>query len=598
MEYEPSTIISEVKKGLNKHDKDVLIATKREGQWVKTGREEFTTNIKKLALGLYELGVRRGDKVSLHSENSAEWLMCDQAILSLGAVNVPIYTTQPADQIKYILDDSGAKVHIVSNDQLFEETRSIRDTIENVETYISIFESGHDEVRNLDEIIQLGAQKDEEDPQLFEQLRGQVDPHDLATLIYTSGTTGAPKGVMLTHNNIASNVQASLERVPFDTTVREHEQMLSYLPLSHVFERMMTYLYLRLGYPIYYIEDIEEIREDLKEVEPHYFATVPRLLEKIHTGAKVKGQEMSGLKKRLYYWAINRAEEFDPENPPSGLEAIKHKIADKLVYSKIRPLFGRHLAGMVSGGGALSSTIFRFMNAVGVDCRQGYGLTETSPVLSVQDDDHLMPGSSGAPLSNVDIKIAEDGEILAKGPNVMEGYYNNEEKTKEVFTEDGWFKTGDIGKLERGNLCITDRKKSVFKLSTGKYIAPQIIQNLLTESGYIDQAVVIGYKRKFCSALIVPSLENIKKHFGNRDIGSLDDIKDNPKVREVIQKEVDKVNVNLSPWETVKKFVLLSKPFTIESGELTPTHKIKRSDIKENYADVIDKIYEDADEEE
>lgn len=598
MKYDPSTIISEVDKGLNKHDKDVLVATKRDGQWIKTGREEFIANVKKLALGLYELGVRRGDKVSLHSENSAEWLMCDQAILSLGAVNVPIYTTQPADQIKYILDDSGAKVHIASNDQLFADTWSVRDNIEKVETYISIFGSEHDEVRDLDDILQLGVQKDEEDPQLFEQLKAEVDPEDLATLIYTSGTTGAPKGVMLTHNNIASNVQASLERVPFDAIVREHERMLSYLPLSHVFERMMTYLYLRLGYPIYYIEDVEEIREDLKEVEPHYFATVPRLLEKIHTGAKVKGQEMSGLKKQLYYWAINRAEEFDPENPPSGLDAIKHKIADKLVYSQIRLLFGEYLAGMVSGGGALSPTIFRFMNAIGVDCRQGYGLTETSPVLSVQDDDHLMPGSSGAPLSNVDIKIAEDGEILAKGPNVMEGYYNNEEKTKEVFTEDGWFKTGDIGKLERGNLCITDRKKSVFKLSTGKYIAPQIIQNRLTESGYIDQAVVIGYKRKFCSALIVPSLENIKKHFGDQNVGSLDELNNNPEVRKVVQEEVDKVNVNLSPWETVKKFVLLPKPFTIESGELTPTHKVKRSAVQEKYADEIENIYEEAGEEE
>lgn len=596
MKYDPTTIFSEVDKGLHKHDKNVLIATKRNGKWIETGNKEFREKVRNFALGLYELGVRKGDRITLHAENSAEWLICDQAILSIGAVNVPIYTTQPGDQIKYIIDNSEASVHIVSNDDLFAETKPIMEEVEHVTSFITIFGSDYDELKEFDRILELGEKKHQEEPELFEKLKSEVQPDDLATLIYTSGTTGDPKGVMLTHNNIASNLLASLERVPFDDTVKEHERMLSYLPLSHVFERLITYMYLRLGYPIYYIEKVEEIRDDFEYVKPFYFATVPRLLEKIHTGIKVKGQELSGLKKQLYYWALNLAEEYDPEHPPSGLGALKHEIADKLVYSKIRDLFGGNLLGVVSGGAALSSNLFRFMNALGLICLQGYGLTETSPVLSVHDKEHLRVGSSGMPLSNVEIKIAEDGEILAKGPNVMEGYYNNREKTEKVFTEDGWFKTGDVGKLEDNYLFITDRKKSVFKLSTGKYVAPQTVENFLIESGYIEQAVVIGYSRKFCSALIVPNYENVKKRLKSQGKSLSDELSKDPEVRELIQQEVDKANRNLSPWETVKKFVLLEEQFSIESGELTPTHKVKRPVVHERYEDEINSMYEDEEE--
>lgn len=593
MAYDPTTIIAEIEKGQKKHNKDVFISTKRNGEWINTTKAEFREKVRNFALGLYELGVRPGDKVSLHSENSAEWVICDQAILSIGAVNVPIYTTQPGEQIKYILENSEAKVHIVSNDELFADTKSIIKGIENVKAVISILGSKHEKLRKFDDILEKGKQKQDENPELYDELRANVKPDDLASLIYTSGTTGDPKGVMLTHNNIASNLLASLERVPFDETVREDERMLSYLPLSHVFERMITYLYLSMGYPIYYIEDVDDIRDDFQKIKPYYFATVPRLLEKIHTGVKVKGQEFSGLKKRLYYWAIDRAEDYDPENPPSGLEAIKHKIADKLVYSKIREMFGGNLLGMVSGGAALSSNLFRFMNALGFICMQGYGLTETSPVLSVHDKNHMRIGSSGTPLSNVDIKIADDGEILAKGPNVMKGYYNNPEKTEKVFNEDGWFMTGDVGKLEDNYLYITDRKKSVFKLSTGKYVAPQTVENLLSESGFIDQAMVIGYQRKFCSALIVPDYENVKKRLKGRGKSVSEPINEDPSVRKLIQREVDKVNSQLSPWETVKKFVLLETPFSIESGELTPTLKVKRPVVKERYEDEIESMYDE-----
>lgn len=596
--YDPSTIPAVIDEGITNYNQDVLIATKRNGDWIETSKETFVQQVRHFALGLYELGIRQGDRVSLHSENSAEWLICDQAILSIGAVDVPIFTTQPGEQIKYILENSDTKVHIVSTDELFADTKPIMKSIENVEVVISIFGSEHEKLHTFDEILEMGRQKEAEEPELFERLKAKLEPDQLATLIYTSGTTGAPKGVMLSHNNIASNVLASLERVPFDDQVRPGERMLSYLPLSHVFERLITYLYLNLGYPIYYIEEVDQIRDDFEKVQPFFMATVPRLLEKVYTGIKVKGQEMSGLKKRLYYWAINRASEYDPENPPSGLAALPHTFADKMVYSKIRALFGGKLLGFISGGAALSPNLFRFFNAIGLYGGQGYGLTETSPVLTVTDVDHMRVGSSGYALSNVELKINdEDGEILAKGPNIMRGYYNNEEKTEEVFTDDGWFRTGDVGKLEDGYLFITDRKKSVFKLSTGKYIAPQIIENKLINNGYIEQAVVIGYKQKFCSALIVPNYQNISRRISVGSHSEENDLSKNKKVRELIQKEVDKVNKELSPWETVKKFVLLSEPFTIDSGELTPTQKVKRPVVTERYAEKIDSMYADVQDE-
>jgi long-chain acyl-CoA synthetase len=598
MEYDPTTIISEIDKGITKHDQDVYIATKRNGEWIETSKDEFTKKVRYFALGLHDLGIRKGDRISIHAENSAEWLICDQAILSLGAANVPIYTTQPADQIKYILENCEAKVHIVSNDELFAESRSLVKEIESIKGVITLFGSQEEGIHTFNDIVEKGKIIEKDNPELFDELKKEVEPQDLATLIYTSGTTGDPKGVMLTHNNIASNLLASLERVPFDQNVKEGERMLSYLPLSHVFERLITYLYLHMGYPVYYIEEVDQIRDDFESIQPFFMATVPRLLEKIHTGIKVKGQEMSGLKKRLYYWAIDRAVNYDPENPPSGLEAIKHKIADKFVYSKIRDLFGGKLLGFISGGAALSPDIFQFFNAIGLYCGQGYGLTETSPVISVTDVDHMRVGSSGRPLSNVEVKIADDGEILTKGPNVMDGYFNNEEKTKEVMTDDGWFKTGDVGKLEDNYLFITDRKKSVFKLSTGKYVAPQIIENKLVNNGYIDQAVVIGYKRKFCSALIVPNYENVEKRLKSKGKSVSDELNNDENVRQLIQQEVDKVNKELSPWETVKKFVILKEPFTIESGELTPTLKTKRPVINERYEEEINSMYDEAEDEE
>ncbi len=596
MGYDPTTILHLIEQGLKRNDTDVLISTKRQGEWINTSPEEFREKVRHLAYGLYELGIRSGDRVSIHSENSAEWLICDQAILSLGAVTVPIYTTQAGEQIEYILKNSDTKAHIVSDDELFAETKPLIKSITNVEVVISILGSKHQKLRSFDSILEMGKKKAEEDPDLLDELRSNVNPDDLATLIYTSGTTGRPKGVMLSHNNIASNVLASIEHIPFEKNPEIGQRMLSYLPLSHVFERLITYMYLYMGYPVHYIEDINEIRSDFEYVKPYFFATIPRLLEKIQTGIKVKGQELSGLKKQIYYWALKRAEKYDPEHPPRGINKLLHDLADKLVYSNIRELFGGRLMGMITGGAALSSNIFRFLNGIGVYCGHGYGLTESSPVISTTDPDHMRVGSAGRPLSNVKVKIADDGEILAKGPNIMLGYFQNEEKTKEAFTEDGWLKTGDIGKFEDGYLFITDRKKSLFKLSTGKYVAPQPLETKLGNSGFIDQAVVVGYKRKFCSALIVPNFENVKKRLKSRGEEIPNDFSSSGKVREIIQQEVDKVNRDFSDWEKVKKFVLLDEPLTVDDGELTPTHKVKRSVVNERYAEQIDSMYSDSEE--
>ncbi len=594
MNKSKKTLPELIYEGLNNYPAGIFASTKRDGEWHDTDVETFTKKVKNLAMGLYDLGIRPGDKVAIHSENSTEWVMCDLAILSIGAANVPIYSTQPGDQIKFILENSDAAAHIVSDDKVFAETKPLIKEVASIKAVISIHGSKHQKLKNLADVIEAGSKLNRENPDQFDELKNMVKPDDLATLIYTSGTTGMPKGVMLSHNNIASNVMASLEKLPFDVEEFYGKKVLSYLPLSHVFERMIEYTYMHMGCRIYYIDKIDDIRDDFVHVEPFFFATVPRLLEKIHTGVKVKGQEFSGLKKNLYYWAIYRTEKYDPENPPSGLNGIQHKIADRLVYSKIRELFGSQLHGMVCGGASLSPEVFRFMNAIGYNCVQGYGLTETSPVITVQSPGAMRIGSSGKPLQNVEVKIADDGEILTRGPHVMKGYYKNEEKTREVMTEDGWLKTGDVGKIdEDGYLFITDRKKAMFKLSTGKYVAPQNIENSLTNSGYIDQVVVIGYQRKFCSALIIPSYDNVKKRLKQKGYQPSEPYSEDERVRSLIQKEVDKTNKNLSPWETVKKFVLLDEPLSVSKGELTPTQKVKRNVVLEKYEEEIEAMYAD-----
>lgn len=585
-EFTPVPIFEIAEAGRRRNTPGIIGATKRGGTWIETSLETFYANLRALALGLYGRGVRKGNKIALHAENSVEWLLVDQAVLSLGAINVPIYTTQPGEQIKFILEDSGARMYFFSQDAIFENFAPYYEQVRGLEV-VCMISTGHSGFSMMEELIAEGKKLDAEQPQLFEELRAAVKSDDMASFIYTSGTTGQPKGVMLTHANISSNVQYSVERIPFDIEGERGGLILSYLPLSHIFERMLNYLYMNIGYPIYYVEAKEEIKDDIGHIKPMFFATVPRLLEKIYTGVVAKVSAKNAIGK----WAINLAKAYRIDTPPTGFAALKHKLADKLVYSKIRENFGGKLLGMISGGAALAPELMNFFTAIGFRCHQGYGLTETSPVLSVTTRGAIKEGSSGRGLRCVELKIAADGEVLAKGPNIMQGYYNRPDATREVIDEEGWFHTGDVGRIdEDGFLFITDRKKDIFKLSTGKYVAPQHVENTLLNSPFIEQVVVLGASRKFCSALIVPNMEAVTEELGAA-AQEKPDFTD--KAEALIQGEIDRMNEPLPVWEQIKKFALLDELFSIDGGELTPTMKTKRRVIHDKYKGHIARIYED-----
>ncbi len=588
---DPQTIPDLVEVGLAKNTTGVACATKRGGVWIETSVDDFRAKIRQFARGLYDLGVRKGDWVALHAENSTEWLIVDQAVLRLGAVTVPIYTTQPGDQIRYILEDAEARVYVVSTEALFAPLQSYVDEIATLETTVGILGAFQDGMLTFDEVLERGHA---ETPERLEALTAAVAPDDLATLVYTSGTTGVPKGVMLTHGNLVFNVLASLVRAPFDPETHRGGTLLSYLPLSHIFERMMTLLYLYIGYPIYFVEDFHEIREDFLAVRPVHFSTVPRLLEKIHAGIRAKAETLSGVQKTLMRGALSLAEGYDVERTMGRLDRLQYALADRLVFKKIRALFGGNLVGISSGGAALSAALMNFFNALGLFCGQGYGLTETSPVITTFVPGQLRAGSAGKALREVEVHIADDGEILTRGPHVMKGYYKLPDKTTEVLTEEGWFHTGDIGHLdEDGHLFITDRKKELFKLSTGKYIAPSPIEMALGASLFIEQAVVVGSEYKFCSALVVVDAQAIRRHFdADATVPSATGLAAHPLVIALIQQEVDAVNAALPHWEQIKKFRLLEHPFSIEGGELTPTLKVKRRVVHQKYRGEIEAMYE------
>lgn len=590
MKYPKQTIIQLLEEGLSKNTTGVSIATKRSGNWTETSIDDFKTKIKQLALAFHSLGLQHGDRISIHSENGAMWLIADLAAISIGLIDVPIYVTQPADQIQFILDDSGSKIHFVSGDALLSGYADAIKSVKSVQKVVSFTASSHSDVTLVDELFAIGEKLDKEQPQLYNELKAKVHPDDLATFMYTSGTTGMPKGVMLTHHNIGSNVQSIVDYIPFDIEGKRGHKILSFLPLSHSFERAVSYTFMYVGYPIYYIEKVDEIVADIQFVKPIFFATVPRLLEKLYAGFKGKSSEMSGFKKKLYVWALGLAEQYDVEKP--NAQGFKRKIADKLIYSKLRAALGGNLDSVISGGAAISGEILSFINAIGVLCSQGYGLTETSPVLTVMARGEIRAGTPGRAMPEIELKIAEDGEILAKGPNIMKGYYNQPDKTAEVFTEDGWFRTGDIGRIDdRGYLFITDRKKALFKLSTGKYVAPQHIENLMVNSMFIEQSMVIGNSRKFCAALIVPDFINIRNYLQLPSGTTPQEMLKNDKVTSLIKEEVEKVNKLVPHWEQVKKYQLLERAFSIDSGEMTPTLKIKRNVVNELYKEKIEHLY-------
>ena len=564
---------------------DVLNA-KIKGNWQSWSIGEICTIADELSCGLMNAGIGPDDKVAIVSPNRPEWVLADFGIAQLGAVSVPVYPTMSAADTEFILNDAGVKIVFVADRDLFDKINTIKGNTPSVQ-HIFTFDA-LSEARHWSELITDG--KNNPQPEKLRTLKADVKPDDLLTLIYTSGTTGTPKGVMLTHRNLISNVTGAQEVCPVNNT----HKVLSFLPLSHIFERMLTYLYLYVGAGIYYAESLETIGDNLKEVKPFAFSTVPRLLEKVYDKIVAKGDELTGIKRKLFFWALDLGHRFELDGKNGWWYEQQLKLANKLIFSKWREALGGNVGVIVSGAAALQPRLGRVFTAAGINVLEGYGLTETSPVITVNRLDKGMRGfgSVGVTIRDVEVKIAEDGEILCKGPNVMKGYYKRQDATDEVMKA-GWFHTGDIGKFENGLLYITDRKKEMFKTSGGKYIAPQPMENKFKESSFIEQIMVIGENRKHPAALIVPAFPALMVKLQAEGISEKnpDALIKHPRVNEIIQSEVDRLNANFGSYEGVKKFALLSKEWSVDGGEMTPKLSLKRRIILEKYAAEIERIY-------
>lgn len=572
---------------LTNYPQPICLATKKESGWEKFSTQEVKDISEDVACGLIKLGVQPGDKIAIASTtNRAEWNFIDLGCLMIGAIDVPVYPTIAEKDYKFIFNQSEVKHCFVSDKPLYEKIVSIKNEVPSLqEVFIFDDELG---CKNWRDVRELGRN---EDRSRLEELKAQVKYEDLATIIYTSGTTGEPKGVMLSHRNLVSNALASKERLPANPGARA----VSFLPLCHSFERMLIYLYMYIGTQVHYAQSMETIGDDLRDVKPQIFTAVPRLLEKVYDRIMSKGNELTGFKRKLFFWAVGLAEEFDYKG--KGLwYRCKLWIARKLIFSKWQEALGGEVQLAASGSAALSVHLNKVFNGAGIPIMEGYGLTETSPVVSVNelDNDGFRFGTTGRPISHVSVQIADDGEILVKGPNVMMGYYKNKEKTDEVIDPDGWFHTGDIGEMVEGQfLKITDRKKEIFKTSGGKYIAPQPMENAFKQSPYIEQIMVIGENQKHPSALIVPNFEHLKEYCSknNIPIESNEQIVLNDKVCDLIENEIQKYNEQYGSYEQVKKIKIIPREFTIDGGELTPTLKLKRKAILAKYASVVDQIY-------
>ncbi len=577
------------------YPKDALMLYKKDGEYTPVSTSDFEAGVKELSLGLQSLGLEKGDKLVIFSDNSPFWVMTDLANLCLGGITVPIYTSLMPEQVKYIIDNSDAKIVVCAGSELWAKVAAVRHQLDKVEHFITLGGDAPDGTLTLEEIQEKGRELGRQNPELFEQVAAAVQPDDIASLIYTSGTTGLPKGVMLMHSNFMSNVRAIdeiLEFSPADTT-------LSFLPLSHVLERMVSFTYLYKGCTIGYAESVETLGENLLEIRPTIMVNVPRILEKIY--AKVIDNVLASppLKRKIFYWALNVGKEVSrhklQNKPLSGGLKSKHKIAHKLVFSKIIAKTGGRVRFFVSGGGPLSKDIAEFFHAVGILILEGYGLTETSPVISVNTFDHLKFGAVGPPIPGVEVKIAEDGEILTRGPHVMKGYYKMEDLTREAI-RDGWFYTGDIGHLdEDGYLVITDRKKDIIVTAGGKNVAPQPIENMLKIDPYIEGAVLVGDRRRFICALIVPNFEKLEAHAKSNSIAyeSIGDLVKQEPVIQFYEELIDRITPNLASYEKVKKVILMGRDFEIEKGEMTPSLKIKRNIVEEKYQAEIDVLYQE-----
>ena len=576
-----------------------MLVGKEGGQWKKYSTAAVKEIVDKLSAGLLSMGISGGDmtaegrdKVAILSKNRPEWVMLDLAVQQIGAILVPVYPTINVNELEFVLKDAQVKLVFVNDEDLFLKVLSLKEKLTSLK---DIFTFEHvANARHWKEVIK------ESDPQWTGQVHliaGKIKYEDLATIIYTSGTTGTPKGVMLSHRNILSNVMACIPCFPPGEELRT----LSFLPLNHIFERMVTYLYLFRGTSIYYAESLDTIADNLKDIKPNMFTTVPRLLEKVYDKIMQKGNELTGIKKKLFFWAHSLAEKFELHKDQGAGYNLKLSIANKIIFSKWREGLGNHIKCIVTGGAACQVRLIRIFTAAGIPIMEGYGLTETSPVIAVNrfQESGRMFGTVGPLIDGVEVKIAEDGEILCKGPNVMMGYYKRPDLTAQEIT-DGWYHTGDIGTFTEnaqhpaGNfLKITDRKKELFKTSGGKYVAPLAIENKLKESPFIEQVILVGADRKFVSALIVPSFPNLRGWCRKNNVadGRNEELINNPKVNELFKELVESFNKFFNHVEQVKKFELLPNEWSVDTGEMTPKLSLKRKVIIEKYRDAIERIY-------
>ncbi|MBB4602476.1 long-chain acyl-CoA synthetase [Hymenobacter luteus] len=575
-----------------KYNKPDCFAAKVNGQYTPISTDSVVEQVNQVSLGLRALGVGKNDKVALISMNRPEWMFADFGIAQLGATSVPMYPSITVEDYKYIFTDAGVKAIFVSDkkllDKVREATQDLNIPAENIFTFDKV-----EGARHFSELLELGKQGNPAD---LEPLKAAVQPDDLLTLIYTSGTTGQPKGVMLTHNNILSNCRNAQRFVP----VTKDDKALSFLPLCHIFERMVTHIYLINGVSIYYAESMETIADNLREVHPQIFTTVPRLLEKVYDKIVAKGHELEGVKKQLFFWALNLGLKYDNQKDHGFFYNTQLALANKLIFSKWREALGGSLRCIVSGGGALQPRLARVFWSAGIPVMEGYGLTETSPVIAVggYERENNMIGTVGPVIDNTEVKIAPDGEILTRSESVMKGYYNKPELTAKEFDEEGWFHTGDIGEIVEGRfLKITDRKKEMFKTSGGKYIAPQVIESKLKESPLVEQCMVVGDGQKFPSALVIPSFDDLKGWCKRNNVDcncSNEELVKNEKVVKMYEDLVHKYNSGFAQWEQVKKIRLLPQLWTVESGEMTPTLKVKRKIITQNNQELIESLYQHA----
>jgi len=592
----PQTLPGVCLEAVARHKKADTVSEKRGGQWVHISAEEFIRRVRHIALGLADAGIRPQDRVGLISENRPEWSIVDLAILSAGAVTVPLYTTQAVDQIEFILRDSGTRMLMISGGRVLKHASKGFATLDRLETVV-IFDAesatGVERATTLEKLEARGAVIERNDTSAFQRLVAQGKAGNLATIIYTSGTTGEPKGVMLTHDNFISNVRSICRGLPISSA----DISLSVLPLSHIFERSVFYVFCYMGVSVHYAASIEQVGEFLREVRPTIMTAVPRLFEKVYHRIVKKGMAAGGFKSKIFERSLTIGQryaelKYGRKRIPLSLQ-VRHAVADRLVFSKWREGIGGRLRYFVSGGAPLSPALSYSFLGAGINILQGYGMTETCIVCANRPEDNCV-GSIGKPFSGIEVAIAEDGEMLVRGPNLMRGYYGHPEATEAVM-KDGWFATGDVGyQDEHGHLWITDRKKDLFKLSNGKYVAPQQLESLLKQSELVNQVVVIGASRKFPAALIVPDWEDLKRALraaGENVSGSHADISRLPAAVKLVQKDVTAITAHLADYERVRRIALLPEEFSIEKGEMTPTLKVKRAVIDERYGTFIDELY-------